>query len=242
MHAATTSDPVARAHAAHAAGRRAEDPTPDRAALAALPPAELEAALDRRERRLALWINVYNAASRWLVADDPDRYERRYRLLFREQFAAPLVTVAGHDLSLDDVEHGILRGSMLGFGGGYLPRLRPDAFERRFRLETLDPRLHFALNCGAVSCPTVIAYDAESIDDELDRATRSYLESTVDYDPDADRATVPRHFLWYRGDFGGKAGIYEFLSEHGALPDAARPRLSYLDYDWSFDPDPFGAK
>ena len=64
-------------------------------------------------------------------------------------------------------------------------------------------------------------------------ATRSYLDSTVEYDPDAGTVSVPRVFLWFRGDFGGGSGIREFLHDHGAIPDGAAPRIHHQPWDWS---------
>jgi NADP-dependent 3-hydroxy acid dehydrogenase YdfG len=52
------------------------------------------------------------------------------------------IPVAGVWLSLDDIEHGMLRGSKHPWGMGYLPRPFPSSFERRFRLERADPRIH----------------------------------------------------------------------------------------------------
>jgi len=130
------------------------------------------------------------------------------------------------------MEHGILRVSRSKYGLGYLPRV-PRPAERRFRLAEPDPRIHFALNCGAESCPAIRAYEPDRIDDQLDMTTRSYLDATVAYDADAGVARLPRLFLWYRGDFDGGAGIRAFLRAHGALPDDADPRLRYRSWDWS---------
>jgi hypothetical protein len=42
--------------------------------------------------------------------------------------------------------------------------------------------------------------------------------------------------LWFRGDFGGKRGIYDFLRRYDAIPQGATPGLSYREWDWAFDP------
>ncbi|MFB6175657.1 MAG: DUF547 domain-containing protein, partial [Halobaculum sp.] len=79
------------------------------------------------------------------------------------------------------------------------------------------------LNCGAASCPPIRAYDPETVDEQLDLATRGYLESTVEYDPERDRARVPRVFLWFYGDFGGHSGTRSFLREYDVVPEDASP-------------------
>jgi len=226
-----TRSPLDLAESYLLAVRHGEDPTASRDALATLEEDALAAALDSREAATAFWLDVYNASAQHLLDGDRTLWEKR--LLTRPIFTDPLVTVAGHDLSLDDVEHGILRGSKTSWGLGYVPRLRPSAFEKRFRQDAVDPRIHFALNCGAASCPPVAVYTAAGVDSQLDLATESFLASECDYDPDANHATVSRLFLWYRGDFGGNAGIRSFLQHHGVVPEGRTPSLSYRDYDWS---------
>jgi hypothetical protein len=202
------------------------------AALAGLDEAAL-AALDDGGRT-AFWTNVYNAAVQARLREDPGRLRGLARHRF---FARPAVAVAGHDLSPNDVEHGLLRGSKLAVGLGYLPRPRPDAFERTHRVRDPDPRVHFALNCGAASCPAVAAYDAAALDAQLDRAARTHLDATVTYDRRTDTVTVPRTLRWFRGDFGGLAGVWALLDRYDALPPGASAgsRLRYAPYDWSVD-------
>jgi len=80
--------------------------------------------------------------------------------------------------------------------------------------------------------PPIAAYDRD-VAAELDTAARGYLEATVDYDPDAGVARVPRVLLWFVGDFGGPAGVRDALREYGVIPGDASPRLRALPWDWS---------
>lgn len=192
------------------------------------------AALDALEpdERLAFWLNVYNAATGAALLANPDRFENRRRF-----FGESIVTVAGSDLSLDQIEHGILRGARWKYGLGYVPNPFPSAFVRRHRVADPDLRVHFALNCGAASCPAVVAYDATDVNDQLDRAAASYLRSeTVVED---GTARVPRHLLWYRGDFGGGAGIRALLREYEVIDPDVVSRIRYRTYDWSLALDAF---
>jgi hypothetical protein len=191
---------------------------------------ELLTALDDDRARLTFWTNLYNAVAQHALETDPDRYESS-----REFFSAPLVTVAGEELSLDDIEHGILRRSFSKLALGYLRSPFRTEFCERHELDSRDPRIHFALNCGAESCPPIAAYTVGAIDEQLDWATEGYLAETVEYDPQAGRVRVPRVMLWFRGDFGRKRDIVAFLERYGQLPPGASPRLSYRDWDWSMD-------
>ncbi|OYR69698.1 DUF547 domain-containing protein [Halorubrum ezzemoulense] len=198
--------------------------------LDALPPAALDV-LDAAEQ-LAFWINVYNAATGDALLDDPTRLSNRRRF-----FAASVVSVAGADLSLDEIEHGILRRSKWKYGLGYLPDPFPSAFVRRHRVADLDPRIHFAVNCGATACPAVFAYDPATVDEALDHAAETYLRGeTVVAD---GTARVPRLMLWYRGDFGGRSGIRERLRRYGVIDADATPEIRYREYDWTPSLEPF---
>ena len=211
-------------------------------ALADLDSGALARALGSDGARLAFWLNIYNAVTQRELATNPAQYENR-----RAFFGTPLVTVAGRELSLDDIEHRILRRSYSAYTLGYLrrPGFLRDMYFERHAPEKRDPRIHFALNCGAESCPPIAAYTPGDIDDQLDLATQGYLDQTVAFDPDAGgplarlrgtgRVLVPRVMLWFRGDFGGKTGIYDFLHRYDQLPDGASPRLSYRDWDWTLD-------
>jgi len=178
--------------------------------------------------KTAFWINLYNANVQDRLADDPDSFDRKWRF-----FRADAILVAGRSLSLDDIEHGLLRRSRFRWGLGYLPNPFAGGFKRRLRVSTVDPRIHFALNCGAASCPPIAFYTTEDLDDQLSIATAGYLESTVEYDAEHGIVRVPRLMLWYRGDFGGKRGILELLRQHDLLPKRASPRLNHRSYDWS---------
>jgi hypothetical protein len=227
-------DPVETSAAFLAAVRRNEDPQPHVDALAALDPDDLAAALDTDPARIAFWLNVYNAAAQHALAVDPDRYEPR-----RKFFGADLVTVAGRSLSLDAIEHRILRRGYPKWTLGYLRWPFVGDYARQLAPSERDPRIHFALNCGAASCPAILAYTREDLEEQLDDATRSHLEATVEYAPDAGRVRVPRVFLWFRGDFGGKSGILAFLRRYDQLPAGVSPRLTHRDWDWSLEPGDF---
>ena len=224
-----SSEPVVTASALLGAVRDDEPTRAHEDALAELDSDALASALRSDDQRLTFWLNVYNAYAQILLDRWPGEYERSRRRFFGHE----AIPVAGKWLSLDDLEHGILRGSQSSLGLGYLPRLSPSGFERRHRLEVRDWRIHFALNCGARSCPPIRVAEVERIDDQLDLATASYLEQEVEYDPDSGVVRVPRLMLWYRGDFGGGSGIREILQEFGCVSEGVHPKVRYADYDWS---------
>lgn len=184
----------------------------------------------------AFWINLYNACTQHLLHLYPTRYESTVgRLRF---FRTPCVTIAGAELTLDDIQHGILRDGKSKYGLGYLPRLVRTGLGRSYRL-SVDPRIHFALNCGSNSCPPIRFYSGDQIDEELDMAAEAYLQSSVTYDAHENVATVPRVMLWYRGDFGGPTGMREVLERANAIPAGVDPDFNYHKWDWTKAPSRF---
>jgi hypothetical protein len=212
-----------------------------RVELASLDPDELAATLADDSSRIAFWLNVYNAVVRERILVDPEAYRRRRRF-----FATPAVAVAGHRLSPNAIEHGMLRRSAFLIGLGYFRNPFPSAFERRMRVARVDPRIHFALNCGARSCPPLAAWDPATLDEDLERATAAYLASESGRVGDGRTVRVPRLLLWFQGDFGGPSGVRRLLARHGVVGPDERPRLRFGTYDWTLDfssadePSPMG--
>ena len=173
-----------------------------------------------------------------------DDHRKLYEESRRRFFGLEAVPVAGRKLSLNWIEHRLLRRSQFVWSLGYLANPLPGEFERSLRVGEREPRIHFVLNCGAESCPPIAAYTPAGIDEELDIATESYLTQHVRYEPEGGLlgrgiVHVPRLMLWYRGDFGGKPGILSMLRRFDLIPETARPRLKHLAYDWSLAPGQF---
>mmetsp|Transcript_29467 Transcript_29467/g.69249 ORF Transcript_29467/g.69249 Transcript_29467/m.69249 type:complete len:128 (-) Transcript_29467:30-413(-) len=107
----------------------------------------------------------------------------------------------------------------------------------------VDPRLHFALVCGAKSCPPIRIFVAENVDTALGIAARSFIGSEVKVD--GATVTASKIFQWYGVDFGATPlEIVEWISHHcreeqaQPLHDAlASPdfKLAFSDYDWQLN-------
>jgi hypothetical protein len=192
--------------------------------LAAIEPATLGQALADDAGRLAFWIDVYNGA----VERHPVRAGGSTLDKWR-YFSRSAVNVAGQDLSLDDIEHGLLRRSRWKLGLGYVGNPLPGRFEREHRVARLDPRVHFALNCGVASCPPIAAYTADHLEEQLELASRAYLQA--ESERRGHTLFVPQLMLWYLGDFGGLRGVRRLLRRYGV--EGADGRIRFKRYDWT---------
>lgn len=199
--------------------------------LAAIDPANLRAALDTRDKSVAFWVNTYNGMVQYLLTRNPELFEDSGSF-----FSTPSYTVAGHLLSPNEMEHGIVRGGENRFGLGYVPQFFPNKFERTFRIKGGDSRVHLALNCGAADCPPITIYHPETFNEEIDNSVRKYLaEHSEIKEVDGKKVilTTPL-FSWFRGDFRDHGGINDFLIHYGIITeDNKKIKREYTDYDWT---------
>ncbi len=198
--------------------------------------------LPDRNARLAFWINLYNT----LVLDavialgvQRSVLEQRAGLAF---FRRAAYLVGGQRVSCDDIEHGILRANR---GHPLYPGMQFRSSDPRLKwvIEPFEPRVHFALNCASRSCPPIRAYSPESLNSQLDLATRSYLAADVKIAPEENSFHLSSIFKWFKAEIGGREGIVEFVLAH--LSDSAeqtwlmqrrgRVSLRYKSYDWNLN-------
>lgn len=182
----------------------------------------------------AFWINLYNAFIQ-LILKENSLLQKDPQSLFTEK----RIVVGGKPISFDLIEHGLLRRSQFKYGLGYLKNPFLGSFEKQFRVNQRDFRIHFALNCGAKSCPPIAFYEAQRLDRQLNEASASFLENESTYNPEKNELLTSRLFYWFSGDFGGKKGIIEIHSKWGILPEKMKPRILYKKYDWSLEMNKF---
>lgn len=217
--------------------RMGKDPAEDIQTLASLNPSDVMLGLKDDKLKKTFWINLYNAFNLYYLHLNPrmtiNEKDRK------EHFTTRKLNVAGWKLSMDDIEHGILRRSKIKISLGYINKPFPSALERQLRVDELDYRIHFALNCGGRSCPPIRFYLAEKIEEELDLATQTFLVNESHWTELTKVLRISPIFLWYRRDFGGRKGVVKLFKEKGILKDGDRPSIEYLPYDWHPDSDPF---
>jgi hypothetical protein len=183
-------------------------------------------------QRQAFLINAYNAATVELVLTRHPKLDSIKDIggLLGNPWKKAFVPLLGKTRSLDDIEHGLLRGA------------------REYR----DPRIHFAVNCASIGCPALRpeAFVAARLDAQLEDQTtrflrdrsRNRLETTADGRPTLALSSI---FDWYGDDFKAGGGVAAFVARHadaiGASPAqvqalrADRVRLRFLDYDWALN-------
>ncbi|GAP12136.1 hypothetical protein BECAL_03338 [Bellilinea caldifistulae] len=193
-------------------------------------------------QQMSFWINIYNVlVLHGVIALGVQRSvsERWAGLTFFRQAA---YRIGGQRLSLDDIEHGILR---VNRGHPLLPGAQFADGDPRLDwvLPRLDERIHFTLNCASRSCPPIGVYQPEQLDRQLDLATAHFVDQDVER-PTGNSLRLSSIFRWYQGDFGGKEGVIDFLRRYLPENDPRREwiethrhtlSLIYRPYDWGLN-------
>jgi uncharacterized membrane protein YdjX (TVP38/TMEM64 family) len=186
-----------------------------------------------REEQLTFWINAYNACMLRLVAEHyPIRKAGglftgiRNRIAGRpansvwqiaDVFTVAHCRIAGAERSQDEIEHSIIRP--IG-----------------------EPRIHFAVNCAARSCPVLWpdAYEVATLDDQLDRAVRKLVSTPEHFAVEPGVVRMNKVLDWFKDDFGGEEGLRAFFAPYVGATDAAvllasDTRIEFFEYDWTLN-------
>ncbi|MXY70301.1 MAG: DUF547 domain-containing protein [Acidobacteriia bacterium] len=176
-----------------------------------------------RAEQMAYWINLYNALTVKVVLDaypvDSIKEIHEGVVPLTGPWNDVHANVAGEDLTLDHIEHGILR-----------PIWR-------------DRRIHYAVNCAAYGCPHLIktAFTADNTESLLERGARAYVNNPRGVDVvDDDFIVISSIYDWFAVDFGGtEEAVIEHLidysdSELAAFLEAFEGAIEY-DYDWDLN-------
>lgn len=191
--------------------------------IAALPLETLKNELNTDTLKKAFWINCYNAYYQIL--------RKTTDLLAPEIYTNRQIEIAGENFSLDEIEHGILRKYRIKIALGYLPNFFAPPLIKTLAVTKVDYRIHFALNCGAKSCPPIAFYKHDSLDQQLDLATLSHLEAETEIFYDRMEIHTTSLMSWFRGDFKGENGIKQILEEKLKIPTKGF-KLIYKPYSW----------
>jgi hypothetical protein len=151
----------------------------------------------------AFWINIYNASVQMSLVDSADRANEK---VF---FNRMVMKVAGEELSLNDIEHGLLRISKSSKGNKKRNKWFVSDFERQMRLTQNDWRIYFALNTGLASDPYIAFHSEEGIDRELDPKMRQFVPLFTEN----QTLRLNSRFNWYLSDAGSTELVKSYLSQ-----------------------------
>ncbi len=183
--------------------------------LAAVDPETLS-----RDDRFAFYINAYNAWTIKLILSGYPGVESIKDLgsFFRSPWKKKICRINGKMLSLDEIEHDILRP------------------------EFKDPRVHFAVNCASKGCPKLISapYEGNRLELQLNDVTQAFINNRDRNYIDGTTLYVSSIFKWFAEDFDHD--IPAFFKKYAddelkkqLLQKSGDIKVKYLDYDWSLN-------
>ncbi len=171
-----------------------------------------------RDVAMVYWANLYNALTVHVVAENyPVKSIRDIKSGFRKgPWKRKLARVEGENLSLDNIEHDILR-----------PNFQ-------------TPLVHYMVNCASIGCPNLKTspWRAETLQVDMEIAARSYINSARGVSFQKNKLVVSSIYKWFKKDFGGThAGVLAHLGRYADAPlkqklEAYR-KINKYNYDWS---------
>ncbi len=173
-----------------------------------------------KEQAYAYWVNFYNALTVDLIVDNyPLKSIRDLGAFKRGPWDRKLVKLDGTSLSLNNIEHGILR------------------------VFWEDPRTHYAVNCASFGCPNLqgTAFTAENTDALLDIGARAYVNHPRGIEVnDRGRVKASSIYNWYKEDFGGNAqGVLEHVRLYSdddlLVALEGKTKIDSYGYGWSLN-------
>jgi len=162
-----------------------------------------------RDEKLAYWINAYNAFTMKLIVDN---YPTASILRFDggKTWDVKRISLGGKKYSLNQIENEIIR-----------PQFK-------------EPRIHFAINCAAKSCPPLYnrAFTAENLEGNLEGRAKLFINNSRYNTISATKASVSKIFDWYGADFGD---LKKYLNRYAATPLRPSATVIFNDYDWDLN-------
>jgi hypothetical protein len=164
---------------------------------------------DSKNKKLAFWINVYNAFTLLLVTENypiksiKDLYDGK-------PWDVQWIEIGANNYSLNNIENGIIR-PMFG-----------------------DARIHFAVNCAAKSCPPLLnkAYTESNVNYLLDQQTNKFINNREYNILSSNPIQISKIFDWYLQDFGE---IIPYLNRYSEYNLESNVAVEYMLYDWSLN-------
>jgi len=195
------------------------------------------------DERKTFFLNIYNSIviHGYIQCGVPASSSKK--ILFYQKTS---YKIGPYEYSLDDIEHGILRGN----------RKHPAFFIRtpqfsksdpraKYSVSKFDPRIHFALVCGAQSCPPIRIYTPSNLERGLETAAQAFCndDNNVELDVQKNEVGLSQIFEWYFEDFASSKSellrwIVQFLKEDKqkqlkTILDGEHLKTTYLKYNWS---------
>lgn len=167
-----------------------------------------------RDVQFAYWVNLYNALTVQLIINNyPITSITKLGGFFSfGPWDQPIVTITNKTLSLNDIEHRILR-----------PIWR-------------DPRIHYAVNCASLGCPDLLpqVFDSHHLDQQLNNAASRFINSNKGVRTNSKQTTLSSIYDWYSVDFGNRQALLQHINHYREYQKINGDNIKF-DYNWQLN-------
>lgn len=162
-----------------------------------------------REKKLAYFINLYNAATVKLILDN---YPLKSITEINQPWGKKWIQYGGKLISLGEIEHKILR-------------------------KMNEPRIHFAINCASFSCPKLLneAYTEDKLEKQLGNAAKDFINDPSRNIISENKVQLSKIFKWYKKDFENNGSLISYLNQYSKSTINKRAKIEYIKYNWSLN-------
>lgn len=162
-----------------------------------------------RNEKLAYWINAYNAFTVKLIVDNYP-ISSITKLHNGKPWDVKWIEIDGKSYSLNNIENDIIR-----------PRFK-------------EPRIHFAVNCAAQSCPPLLnrAWTAGNLNSNFEKQSKAFVNNSKYNKITKSSIEISKIFEWYGEDFGS---IIDFLNKYSDTKIESDAKVTYKEYDWALN-------
>lgn len=162
-----------------------------------------------RNEKLAYWINLYNAATVRLIVENYP-VNSITDINRGEPWDRKVVTIGNNIYTLNQIENDIIR-----------PKYN-------------EPRIHFAINCGAKSCPKLMnsAFIPDKLNSQLTEQTKAFINGYKN-NIEVNKIAISKIFKWYADDFG--ASIIDYLNKYSTIKIEVGTTIEYKEYNWDLN-------
>jgi hypothetical protein len=162
-----------------------------------------------KDKKLAYWINAYNAFTLKLIVDNYP-VKSITDLHGGKPWDEKWIKIGVTKYSLNQIENEIIR-----------PQFK-------------DARIHFAVNCAAKSCPILMngAFFENNLNAQLERQTIAFINNSTANTLSVDKIQVSKIFEWYAVDFGN---LKTFINKYSSTKVNADATITYKEYNWKLN-------
>ncbi len=162
-----------------------------------------------KNKQLAYWINAYNAFTVKMILDNYP-LKSIMDLHGGKPWDKKWIKIGGKTFSLNNIENDIIRPTFN------------------------EPRIHFAVNCAARSCPPLLnkAWTEKNIALNFEKQTKSFINNSTHNTITSNEAKLSKIFDWYGKDFGD---LRSFINKYGEQKINPKTKIKFKDYDWALN-------